>query len=71
MRLTQQVQAKVVDLMLLVLILLVTMVQELELMMKEILGNTNNVNIQWAHFPMKMISLTAHEMNTMALEKLV
>ena len=47
------------------------MVQELELMMKEILGNTNNVNIQWAHFPMKMISLTAHEMNTMALEKLV
>ena len=39
-------QAKVLDLMLLVLILLVTMVQELELMMKEILGNTNNVNIQ-------------------------
>ena len=50
-RLTPQMLAKVVDLALLVLLLLVTMVQKVELMMdvimrEEILGNANKVNIQ-------------------------
>ncbi|RVW24056.1 hypothetical protein CK203_091316 [Vitis vinifera] len=62
--------AKVVDLMLLVLLLLVTMVQEVELMMEvispeEILGNTNKVNIQLVNSLVKMISRIAHKMKTM------
>ena len=68
--------AKVVDLALLVLLLLVTMVQEVELMMEVIMGEeilmtVNIVNIQSANLLMKMISHTAHMMKTMALEELV
>ena len=68
--------AIVVDLMLQVLLLLVTMVQEVELMMKVILrdkifGNVSIINIQSANLPMKMISHIAHIMKTMALEELV
>ena len=75
-RLTPQMLAKVVDLALLVLLLLVTMVQKVELMMdvimrEEILGNANKVNIQWVNSLVKMISHTAYKMKTMDLEKLV
>ena len=79
LRLTSQVLGKSVDLTLLVLLLLVTMIQEVELMMKvitlemmvEMLGNNNKVNIQWAHSLVKRISCIAHNMKTMALEELV
>ena len=79
LQLTSQVLGKLVDLTLLVLLLLVTMIQEVELMMEvitleimvEMLGNNNKVNIQWAHSLVKMISRIAHNMKTMALEELV
>ena len=68
--------AIVVDLVLHILLLLVTMVQEVELMMEvimreEIFMNVNIVNIQSANLPVKMISHTTHMMKTMALEGLV
>ena len=68
--------AKVVDLVLQVLLLLITMVQEVELMMEvimreEIFGNVNKVNIQSANLHVKMISHTRPRMKTMALEELV
>ena len=67
---------KVVDLALLVLLLLVTMVQDVELMMEVIMGdeilmNVNIVNIQPTNLLVKMISQTAHRMKTMTLEELV
>ena len=66
----------VVDLVLQVLLLLVTMVQEVELMMElimrdEIFGKVNIVNIQSANLLVKMILHTAHKMKTMTLEELV
>ena len=74
-KMTPQVLATVVNLVLHVLLLLVTMVQEVELMMnvimQEIFGNINKVNIQSANLPMKMISHTTHEMKAMDLEELV
>ena len=75
-RLTPQVLAKVIDLVLLVFQLLVMIVQEVELMMEvitqeEILGNANKVNIQWVNSPTKMISRIADKMKTIALERLV
>ncbi|RVX08370.1 hypothetical protein CK203_017728 [Vitis vinifera] len=58
------------------ILLLVTMVQEVELMMevimgKEILMNVDTVNIQSANLLVKMISHTTYRMKTMALEELV
>ena len=75
-KMTPQVLATVVNLVLHVLLLLVTMVQEVELMMnvimqEEIFGNINKVNIQLANLLVKVISHTAHRMKTMALEELI
>ena len=74
-KMTPQVLATVVNLVLHVLLLLVTMVQEVELMMnvimQEIFGNINKVNIQLANLPMKMISHTTHKMKAMDLDELV
>ena len=73
---TPQVLTIIVDLVLQVLLLLVTMVQEVELMMEVIMGdeilmNVNIVNIQPTNLLVKMISQTAHMMKTMTLEELV